>query len=133
MRIHKLLLVVALALVGGCEGDTINNPNPAGPDGVTIVSVSTNCKPTLTAGEIKITDASGPSGVVDRVSGKLNSSTGAEVCSWAISRQGNLEASATCAGLAAGGYTFTGSIILSTGQDPTPTTGSCALSIGAGE
>ncbi len=125
---YRLMIPFALLMAfAGCEETNITETSPTGPSGTVFVSIATNCAPTTTAGEIRITDASGPSTAIDRVSGNLFNATGADVCAWSISRAGNLSASETCRGLTPGNFTFTGNIILNTGQSPTQTTGSCSL------
>lgn len=126
MRNLFLLIVLFLALAG-CEETTVNNP--AAPPDVVFVTVApaTNCSPTTTPGEVKVTDESQPSGAIDRVTGNLFNANGADVCSWSISREGNLSGSATCNGLLPGSYTFEGNIILNTGQGPTPVSGGCTV------
>ncbi len=124
------LLLLSLALAG-CEETTNNTLLPTDPGGPVTVSPATNCAPTLVPGEIKITDASGPSSAVTTVSGDLFNSNGAQVCTWSISRTGNLQASFICRSLTVtGAYSFLGNIILNTGQEPTPVSGGCNLASG---
>jgi len=132
MKTTRMILAgFVLLVLAGCDGDTTNNFLPTEPGEPVTVSPATNCAKTTVPGEIKITDASTPASAVSRVSGSLQNPTGADVCSWAISREGNLEASDTCSGLSVTGeYSFRGNIILNTGQDPTPVSGTCTLETG---
>ncbi len=129
LRLTLASVLVAALFSTGCDESVTNNILPTDPavDNVT-VSPATNCAKTNVPGEIKVTDASTPASAVSRVSGTLRDPTGADVCSWAISREGNLEASDTCPGLSVTGeYSFRGNIILNTGQDPTQVSGTCTL------
>lgn len=131
MKRLTLILTLLILALGACE-ETINNVIlPTDPGGAVTVSPATNCAPTLVPGEIKITDASRPSSAITVVSGDLFNSIGAQVCTWSISRSGNLDASFICSGLSVvGAYSFRGNIILNTGQDPTPVSGGCNLATG---
>ena len=132
LRFALAVVLVATLYSGGCSEETTNNTIlPTDPGGGIIVSPATNCAKTTVPGEIRITDASTPASAISRVSGSLQNPAGADVCAWAISREGNLEAAHTCTGLSVTGeYSFRGNIILNTGQDPTPVNGTCTLETG---
>lgn len=127
---RSILILPFLLFLAACdqsEETTNNNAVPTGPNAVT-VSPATNCAPTQTAGEIRVTDESQPASVIDRVTGSLFNPTGANVCNWNISRVGNVSASDTCRNLStAGSYSFRGFIHLNNGQAATSVEGGCTL------
>ncbi len=131
----KRTIVLTLVLLGACTEETIHEGDtilPTDPGGSVTVSAATNCAPTGIPGEIEITDTSQPAAKVDNVAGRLFDPSGASKCTWSISRVGNLSGSFTCRGLiVTGAYSFNGNVILNTGQDPTPVTGGCTLSLAA--